>query len=731
MTHDAHNLCSYHHLQRLRMSREPPCLSYLTIYNPILKPADPDVAKDDEDAEEQAQILFYTGKERAVSRDRILRQVGLAKALVNFAGMFNGADVCKNTHSQSRRMLMVSPEPNFWIHACVELARTPRQPKTKPNTTKGKAKESATAPEETLYEYHDGSLHDAVLRDQIMNAYQDFKLLHGSFTSILETLGQAALELQLERFFTVWAWQWDLEEGVDFSEHLGVPLHQVYQDIIPLIDRFAEKYTPDRVTFMLSPPNLLPSTAFLDSHYPSALTRHILRRIPPPSSPTADKPIEPKDTADEKATIPASTSISSTDEKPSQSSGRHSKSLSNPFANMDVRNIKWMWSGITFGKGASSSSTKTGTPTATPLHHTPEAEIPPHETSEVSRPDNPDRTSQLGFNTEVEIDAKSLQEAIESNLPSARASPTSLSARRTILVGGVEGGSEEDGSGSSSGTEVEGRHTSEESESSEAVVIATEGVKPEEYGFAQYSSSPGDLDDKEEGKVPDGESQETVTTPLTARPLDNGVQDTNLSPLTATPPSEAEKEKRSPPTFLSTPVFLPEADSEGLSTERKRVFHATKGSFTFALVAEESHDLDLDIIEGHLYDLFDEVQEALNIAHERDAQTSVLTVTKILEPQDEHVASAGEYTLSSTGFTSTSEHLFNARDVLRGELDVLEVFSRGQNPQHWHIGRRGIDMSGESKLGQWEVYMEVARKETTLTDVDNGLAGVVNRFGGQ
>lgn len=67
------------------MSRQPPSLSYLTIYNPTIKPANTEVSKDDEDAEEQAQILFYTGKERAVSRDRILRQVGLAKALVNFA----------------------------------------------------------------------------------------------------------------------------------------------------------------------------------------------------------------------------------------------------------------------------------------------------------------------------------------------------------------------------------------------------------------------------------------------------------------------------------------------------------------------------------------------------------------------------------------------------------------------------------------------------------------------
>ena len=66
------------------MSRIPPGLLYLTIYNPTLHP-DSDVSPDDEDAEEQAHILFYTARERAVSRDRILRQVGLAKALINFS----------------------------------------------------------------------------------------------------------------------------------------------------------------------------------------------------------------------------------------------------------------------------------------------------------------------------------------------------------------------------------------------------------------------------------------------------------------------------------------------------------------------------------------------------------------------------------------------------------------------------------------------------------------------
>jgi hypothetical protein len=66
------------------MSRVPPGLLYLTIYNPTLRPTG-FVAPDDEDAEEQAHILFYTSRERAVSRDRMLRQVGLAKALVNFS----------------------------------------------------------------------------------------------------------------------------------------------------------------------------------------------------------------------------------------------------------------------------------------------------------------------------------------------------------------------------------------------------------------------------------------------------------------------------------------------------------------------------------------------------------------------------------------------------------------------------------------------------------------------
>jgi len=68
------------------MSRLPPRLDYLVIYNATLKsePTEPG-QEEDEDAEEKAHILFHAGRLQTVSRDRILRQVGLAKALTNFS----------------------------------------------------------------------------------------------------------------------------------------------------------------------------------------------------------------------------------------------------------------------------------------------------------------------------------------------------------------------------------------------------------------------------------------------------------------------------------------------------------------------------------------------------------------------------------------------------------------------------------------------------------------------
>ena len=133
---------------------------------------------------------------------------------------------------------------------------------------------------------------------------------------------------------------------------------------------------------------------------------------------------------------------------------------------------------------------------------------------------------------------------------------------------------------------------------------------------------------------------------------------------------------------------------------------------------------------------------------QRRSDDVVTPVTRILEPQNRHIICTGGYTSSSqSGFSSKSEHLFDGRAQLhkcvltlvaprtplnfmfpRSEFDVQEVFSRGQNPQHWHISKRGLGVDQHGRAIEGEVFMEVARKESTLTDVDNELAGVVRHF---
>jgi hypothetical protein len=61
------------------------------------------------------------------------------------------------------------------------------------------------------------------------------------------------------------------------------------------------------------------------------------------------------------------------------------------------------------------------------------------------------------------------------------------------------------------------------------------------------------------------------------------------------------------------------------------------------------------------------------------------------------------------------------------DSEISEVFSRGQNPQHWHIARRGLGVREDGAVKDGEVYMEVFRKEASLSDVDNVLAGIVRR----
>jgi len=61
---------------------------------------------------------------------------------------------------------------------------------------------------------------------------------------------------------------------------------------------------------------------------------------------------------------------------------------------------------------------------------------------------------------------------------------------------------------------------------------------------------------------------------------------------------------------------------------------------------------------------------------------------------------------------------------LYSKSNIQEVYSRGQNPQHWHVGRRGLESANE---GEGEAYLEVFRKEASLTDVENTLVSLAKK----
>ncbi|KAF9245253.1 hypothetical protein BU15DRAFT_85596 [Melanogaster broomeanus] len=568
------------------MSRIPPSLLYLTIYNPTLR-ADISVT-DDEDAEEQAQILFYTSRDRAVSRDRMLRQVGLAKALVNFAEIFHSTDLCQNVHSQTRRMIMVNPEPSFWMHV----------------VGKGKAKETE---QEQLPqpEYHDGSLHDSAIRAHLLRGYEQFKLTHGSFASILSSSGQQALELQLERFFTVWAWSWDLEKGFSLGVDLGLPLHPLYQTILPAIDDFSLRIPDDIATIVLTHNHVAPSSRYRSIRYPTALARYLMTLLPP----APETPITPVSAVKPEQLAETSNGVDNS-RRASQNVEAHT---SNGFlgVSMDVR--KWGWP--TFGKGPGPKQVVAQT----------EKDIVPKTASEGS---------------EAQVDQGALEDAISSD-----------------------------------------------------------------------RSSDPDADTPRPSRAPS-----PIPAPSVASSSSQPTADTTTS-------SSNEK-----PQLTSTYVFLA-SSHEPLATSRRKVYilKHSKYEYVVALVGGLGDD---DFYDGALLGstacLLEEIEKTVTDETQRNLESSLPSATKILQPKDGHVVKTGKYVTSSPESTLHWDHLYEAKEVLEREPSIVEVFSRGLHPQHWHVASRvAIDHAED---GKGEVYLQVSRKEATLSDVDNVLHGLYKSY---
>ncbi|KAF8906236.1 hypothetical protein CPB84DRAFT_1813866 [Gymnopilus junonius] len=648
------------------MNRIPPNLLYLTIYNPTLKPSGP-IEGDSEDAEEQAHILFYTSRERAVSRDRMLRQIGLAKALINFAELFNSDNPCDNVHSQSSRMIMVSPEPNFWIHAVSSIYTSPIEIVDSKNKSKSeskptdKGKEKETSP---VYEYDDGSVHDSALRAHILQGYERFKLTHGSFTSIMSNLGQQALELQLERFWTVWAWSWDLEKKIEFGEDLGPLLHPCFSAVIPILNEFSNNLSIKTTPVALSRKHIIPSSRYTEGRYPAALAAHLSSMIPP---------VQPSRSSDTLNTLASSVDTikgkrsSESKSAPNTNAASSVGFLGIPSVTVNMDPKKWNWPGyLTFGKGSSAKPPVDKLPGTEPKDSQDAGSVSTVKEQEASR-------------LQVEVNAEDLEDAMTSDSLSTASKP-----RNSSNV--VEGG------------EIAERP--ELNDPPAAIVHSTEAD-------------------------------------VMLKPTDSKALSSNLSNL-----SEEMKFPSPPPysEFTMTNLNLSSAQ-DPTSTKRVAIHYFIRTEFMLALinnqddaaVDEDDDAADLQIASEKATKLLDDLESTIYHSSLQNLTDSLPSATKILQTQDRYLISTGQYTHGSPDFSSTSSHLFNARAILDLDHTYTEVFSRGQNPQHWHIVKRGMSSTqihGSENAGHEEaVFMEVFRKEASLTDVDNVLVAVVKKSG--
>jgi hypothetical protein len=62
------------------------------------------------------------------------------------------------------------------------------------------------------------------------------------------------------------------------------------------------------------------------------------------------------------------------------------------------------------------------------------------------------------------------------------------------------------------------------------------------------------------------------------------------------------------------------------------------------------------------------------------------------------------------------------------DSDVLEIFSRSTNPQHWFVAKRGLGFNSAGDRIPGEAYLQTNNKEASLVEADNELVGAVRRW---
>lgn len=644
------------------MSRVAASLQYLVIYNATLQPPE-STPEDDEDAQEQAQIVFYTASERAVSRDRMLRQVGLARALVSFTETFAAGATCDNVHAQGKRLIMVSPEPDYWLHASVAVARTPRP-------AKSKAGESSSPSTQPML-YHEHSVHDTALRAHLLRGYEDFKLLHGTFSSILaQTNGRQTLERLLERFFTVWAWAWDVESSETLRDHLGVPSHPLAKALSPIVEEYCSQLPDELMALVVTSSHVVPTDS--TSRVPQSLLRHLMSLSPVPT-PTP-------------VTKAASTRRSRMSAKPpgaAKGGGTlgffntlHMPSMS--VSSMDV--TKWNWSGyLTFGAGSKTNSTSIAAEKAS--QDKPQTSISVTTANGETLPLPPSDT--LGSRVEVhsEIDTKSLSDALgeEAESPQQDQQPTDTTA---------------------------------------------DAQPPQDDTPAPQTGPAPDVVSTASDRQPESVSEASALPAVdtTGSPAPPPADDLVTSPVETAPPHVE---------FSSFTVHVPELldGTKSSALIRRRTYHLNDHGFTVAVImppTAQANGSPFARVEqedvAHLVARTSLLLQELHLITDREANalSSASKSAGTAQPTQHMLALRNGLTVQgSSGFASTSPYLFECEHLIDVDAETEEVFSRTTNPARWYAAHR---------LAEGELYLENARKEASLVDVDDEVATLRRRY---
>ncbi|CAE6433551.1 unnamed protein product [Rhizoctonia solani] len=689
------------------MTRIPPALAYLVIYNPTLKPNPEDLTddRDEDDVAEQAHVLFYTAREQAVSRDRILRQVGLAKALANFAEMFTSQSGFDNVHAQKSRLVMISPEPNFWIHACVNLAKTLK------TTTKNNAPPSGDRSDE--FDYHNNSLNDEVLRTQLLHAYQSFRLQHGGFGQLIQADGVHFLERRLESYFMPWAWQWNVGATPEFGSYLGLSIHPLKKQFAASIADYAQ-HMPNTPTMVMAPPHIVTGSG-LSPISPLIPLARLLEPLVP--SPTPSPQLSP---------APATTATASTPMNMLTSSGNVvTKYITKPAAQVvDPRN--WSWPALPFGKSSIREKERNRGKLSTNI--TVEASVTSFEPSAskdhlglpteeaVSRASRSVSPSTIDHESLLDAQLDMITSDKNSTLVDPAFIPLPIGSDSDLVssVGDLgEDGQSADQVSATSHTSVEPTlSTNSNTDSNQANV----------RGEVEASTDSQPVDDEHVHLASEPTSESLQATPIALARI--GLPSEDLVPVPSTVVPTTAQVQYSTHTKIETTsgsisVWLDSSGERvGLDAPQKQriTWIAIPGLLIASVISEEVEDIWKNAAQRLLLTIHETIQKRRLTAAETTLRA--LNTTKVIA---HYPAAQLSGSSSIPQFTSESPHLFTSARALQFATSpaIREIVTQT---------RWGTWCAARQSTIKTRVYIEVDRKDANLVEVDHELGSACRRW---